>query len=264
MSGGGARLIGAEPRLERREAVADQLLDSRYRRPPAASPRRCRGPSGPPCPFSAIAPRLNCEEQSPSSASARNCACAALVVAGGVFAAAPPGNRRGPAERQQRGASSRGTRRAADRAAAHGALLSAPRSPSRPCRPAVHTEIRPRFALASAGEDLGERAEDARAGGGEGMAEGDAAALHVEPGAVDAAERRRQAQHVAAVFRRLPRLERAQQLRRERLVDLVVVEVLQREPGVAAAWRARRRWAPSAVPPCRRRNRPPTPCRNCR
>src|SRR5437763_13110575 len=52
-----------------------------------------------------------------------------------------------------------------------------------------------------AGEDLGERREDPRAGGGEGMPDADAAALHVELGAIDAAERRGQSQHVAAVLR---------------------------------------------------------------
>src|SRR5262249_23665419 len=83
------------------------------------------------------------------------------------------------------------------------------------------------------GEQPGKRRADPRAGGGEGVAERNAAALHVELGAIDAAERCRQSQHVATVIRRLPGLERTQHLCRERLVDLVVVEVLESDAGVA-------------------------------
>src|SRR3984885_477661 len=82
------------------------------------------------------------------------------------------------------------------------------------------------------GENLGERRDDARAGGGERVAEGHAATLHVEARTIDASERRGEAERVAAVIRRLPRLERAQHLRGERFVNLVVIEVLQAESGI--------------------------------
>src|SRR5215472_18789337 len=78
-----------------------------------------------------------------------------------------------------------------------------------------------------AGEELRERREDAGAGRGEGMAERHAPALHVQPRAVDGAQGRRKTQHVTAVLECLPRLERSQHLRGERLVNLVVVEVLE-------------------------------------
>src|SRR5690606_4124727 len=78
-------------------------------------------------------------------------------------------------------------------------------------------------------QQLGSGGNDAGASGGEGVAEGQGAAHHVEPGAIDAAQRRLQAQLVPAELRILPGLERAQHLRREGLVDLVEIEVLQRQ-----------------------------------
>ena len=56
------------------------------------------------------------------------------------------------------------------------------------------------------------------------------AAVHVEPLAVDRANGLLETQAVAAEHRVLPGLQRAQHLGGERLVDLVEVEVLQREP----------------------------------
>ncbi len=73
--------------------------------------------------------------------------------------------------------------------------------------------------------------------------------------AVDRAERRVEAQPLLAEDRVLPRLERREHLRGERLVDLVEVEVLQR-PALArrasAAWRTPE---PSAGPRRRARSR---------
>src|SRR5262245_53053702 len=85
-------------------------------------------------------------------------------------------------------------------------------------------------AAAALGEDLGERRDDARAGRGERVADRDRAAAHVEPRAVDRAERLREPEPLAAELRRLPGLQRAQHLRSERLVDLVEVEVLEPYP----------------------------------
>src|SRR5580700_6223239 len=82
------------------------------------------------------------------------------------------------------------------------------------------------------GKNLGKRGDDTRAGGGERVAEGHAATLHVQARAIDPSERRGEAERVAAVIRRLPRLERAQHLRGERFVNLVVIEVLQGESGI--------------------------------
>ena len=128
--------------------------------------------------------------------------------------------------------------------------------------PAVHTEISPRLALASAASILASVPTMRVPVAANGMAECHAAALDVQFGAVDAAQRRWQAQRMAAVVGRLPRLERAQHLRREGLVDLVVIEVLQRDARHRAASPAPRRPAPSAALPCRSRSRPPTPCRS--
>ena len=95
-----------------------------------------------------------------------------------------------------------------------------------PMPPAVHTEIRPRPPLL--GQQLGEVAEDARAGRRERMARtARLEPLHVELGTVDRAERRIAAEEHLAVVRVLPGLQRRQHLRGERLVDLVEVEVLQ-------------------------------------
>ncbi len=53
--------------------------------------------------------------------------------------------------------------------------------------PAVQTEISPRFAFALI-ECLGESRDDARAGGGERVADRKTAAFNVELGAIDAAQ----------------------------------------------------------------------------
>src|ERR1700752_3276951 len=78
----------------------------------------------------------------------------------------------------------------------------------------------PRAAL---GELLGERRHDARAGGGERMADGDARAFRVELRAVDGAERAIPLETRSTIFVGLPRLQRAEDLRSEGLVDLVDV-----------------------------------------
>ena len=112
-----------------------------------------------------------------------------------------------------------------------------------PMPPAVQIEISPRPLPRR--EQLGQRREDSRAGRGERMTEGDAAALDVELGCDRSSPAAREAEPVAAVFGRLPRLERAQHLRRERLVNLVEIEVLQLQPARRAC-AAPRTPAPSA------------------
>src|SRR5690349_6001919 len=81
-------------------------------------------------------------------------------------------------------------------------------------------------ARAAARELLGERGDDARAGGGEGMAERDARALGIQLRALDRAQRVTPELLFTEVFR-LPGLQRAEHLRGEGLVDLVDVEVLE-------------------------------------
>ena len=78
---------------------------------------------------------------------------------------------------------------------------------------------------------LGREAENAGAGGRERVPVGQARALPVELGAIDRSHRRIAAKHRPAVVRVLPRPERAEHLRRERLVDFVEIEVLQCQAG---------------------------------
>src|SRR6185437_16184336 len=78
-------------------------------------------------------------------------------------------------------------------------------------------------------EHLGQARDDAPAGGAERMARGERAAVRVQLVAVDAPEWCVEAELLLAVDRVLPGLERAQDLGRERLVNLVEVEVLQGE-----------------------------------
>src|SRR6202166_5300985 len=82
-------------------------------------------------------------------------------------------------------------------------------------------------------ENLCERGDDARSGRGKWVAYREAAALHVELGASDGAEGGRQSQLVAAENRIRPGLERAQYLTGESLVNLVIIEVLERKVRVA-------------------------------
>src|SRR2546422_11525245 len=86
-------------------------------------------------------------------------------------------------------------------------------------------------ARAAVGELLREPGDDARAGGAERMADGDAAALRVHLAAVDRAQRLRAFEASTAVLLRFPGLQRAEHLRGEGLVDLVDVEVLQSDAG---------------------------------
>src|SRR3954447_25839516 len=78
---------------------------------------------------------------------------------------------------------------------------------------------------------LGEAADDAPARGGERVAGGEGAAVDVELVDIDLAERLVAAEALAAEHRVGPRLERAEHLRGERLVDLVEVELRQAQPG---------------------------------
>ena len=89
-------------------------------------------------------------------------------------------------------------------------MLSVRRSPPRPCR-----------------QLLGCRGDHACAGSGERVAGGQRRAQQVDLVRVDAAQRRVQAQAVAAVILALPRTQGAQHLRGKGFVDLVDVEVLQ-------------------------------------
>src|SRR6266568_2780577 len=86
-------------------------------------------------------------------------------------------------------------------------------------------------ARAAVGELLREPGDDARAGGAERMADGDAAALRVHLRAIDRAQRLRAFEASAAVLLRFPGLQRAEHLRGEGLVDLVEVEILQPDAG---------------------------------
>ena len=116
-----------------------------------------------------------------------------------------------------------------------------------PCPPAAQTEIRPRTGCPVSrlllGELLGQLGDDPAAGRRERMPRGQRRAVDVELGAVDGAERPIQAEALLAVLLGLPRRQRGQHHRRERLVDLVVVEILQRQPvaGQQPRHRIRRR-----------------------
>src|SRR4051794_10636689 len=74
---------------------------------------------------------------------------------------------------------------------------------------------------------LGEAGDDTAAGRREGVGGGQRAAVDVELLTVDLAQRFVAAELLPAEVRVLPGLQRAQHLRGEGLVDLVVVEVLQ-------------------------------------
>ena len=89
-------------------------------------------------------------------------------------------------------------------------------------------EIEP-TALTPLGEQLGERGHDPSAGRRERVPGGQRRAVDVELVAADRPERAVEPELVLAELRRLPRRQRREDLRRERLVDLVVVEVLQRQ-----------------------------------
>src|SRR5690606_13030139 len=106
-------------------------------------------------------------------------------------------------------------------------LLAAPRAvfssaldDRRHAHAAGGTDRNQAAARATLGELLGEGGEDAGAGSREGMADGHAAALEIQFAAIDAAQRLVEAEPVAAEVRRLPRLERAQHLCFEGLMNL--------------------------------------------
>src|SRR5690606_14152397 len=75
-------------------------------------------------------------------------------------------------------------------------------------------------------QELRERRNEPRSGRRERVADRDAAALDVQLATVDRAERPIPSELLSAEFLRLPGLERRERLRGERLVNLVVVEVL--------------------------------------
>ena len=100
-----------------------------------------------------------------------------------------------------------------------------------PIPPAVQTEISPRFEP-RVGKQFRERRDDARAGRRERVADRDRAALDVQLRTVDRAERLGEAEPFAAELLRLPGLQRAEHLRGKSLVDLVEIEVLERESRV--------------------------------
>src|SRR5436305_6131927 len=83
----------------------------------------------------------------------------------------------------------------------------------------------PSGAGAFLGEHLGEIGDDPSAGGAEWVSRAERAAVDVELGSVDGTERLVETEPLLAEDGVLPRAERAQDLRRERLVDLVEVEV---------------------------------------
>ncbi len=80
-------------------------------------------------------------------------------------------------------------------------------------------------------EQFRETCDDPAAGRGERVAGGERAAVHVQLRQIDRAQRAGQAELRAAVFVVLPRGERAQHLRGKCFVNLVEVEVLQRQAG---------------------------------
>src|SRR3984893_17309078 len=82
-------------------------------------------------------------------------------------------------------------------------------------------------------QNLGERGNDTGAGGGKRMTDRKAAAFDVQFGPIDGAESGRQTQLLAAEIGIVPRLERAEHLTGESLMNLVEVEVLQAKSGVA-------------------------------
>ena len=76
-------------------------------------------------------------------------------------------------------------------------------------------------------ENLRKRGDDARAGGGERVADRQTAAPHIEFGAIYDAESVCGAELVAAKLRIAPRFEGAQDLSGERFVNLVEIKVLK-------------------------------------
>ena len=75
-------------------------------------------------------------------------------------------------------------------------------------------------------QQLGENCQDACAGRGEGMAEGDARALDVEFCPVDRAKRPISTQPVAAIVVRFPGLQGGEDLGREGFVNFIKIKVL--------------------------------------
>ncbi|CAM5744447.1 hypothetical protein MAUB1S_02002 [Mycolicibacterium aubagnense] len=117
----------------------------------------------------------------------------------------------------------------------HKSLVYASRIAVTPCPPAAQMEIRPRVGSGPSvrslllGELLGQLGHDATAGRGERVPRSQRRAVDVELRPVDRPERGVQAEAALAVLGRLPRRERGQHHRGEGLVNLVEVEVLQRQ-----------------------------------
>src|SRR5947207_2478791 len=81
------------------------------------------------------------------------------------------------------------------------------------------------------GEELGQRGHDPPAGRRERVTSGERRTVHVELRPVDRPQWSVEAEPALGERRVLPGLERRQYLRRKRLVNLVEVEVWQRQPG---------------------------------
>src|ERR1700683_3693029 len=211
--GCGLRLGGAEPRGEGAELGADELLAA------VAAGRLQPADAAAVVLRAALALECHRAEIELRGAVAKFRQREKLAVRGVVMPGVVFAQRRleiGPrncGRKQRTGGRLRGTSHALT-VGTHSSLLSGSalydRRDAHAARRAHRDQAAPRVRVEC--EDLGKRREDARAGGRERMTKGDAAALHVQPGAIDAAKSRRQSQHVTAVIRRLPRLERAQHL----------------------------------------------------
>ncbi len=130
-----------------------------------------------------------------------------------------------------------------------------------PMPPAVHTEISPRFACGSSSNSFAATARMRAPVAANGWPTAMLLPWRLSFARSIAAQRRVAVQAVAAVLRRFPGLQRAQHLRGEGLVDLVEVEVLQRQVRILQHRRDRIGRAPSAGPRGRWRNPPPRSCR---
>ena len=124
-----------------------------------------------------------------------------------------------------------------------------------PWPPAAQMEIRPALAGARLVQHLRQLGHDPAAGRGERVPGRQRRAVDVELRAVDRAQRGVEPELALAERRVLPRLQRREHGRGERLVDLVEVEVLQASGRCGPASPASRRPAPSAGPRRRARSR---------
>ena len=95
--------------------------------------------------------------------------------------------------------------------------------PHAPCRAHRNQAATAAFSM----QQLGENCQNASAGRGKGMAEGDARALDVEFRSVDRAKRPIPPEPVAAIVVRFPSLQGGEHLGRECLVNLILIKILQ-------------------------------------